>query len=210
MIAGATLNADTRGTWAWNAGQGGVQASSQNADNGRVAESMARSRRSGPATTSASKELTPDELRVVRQLEQTDRQVRAHEQAHLSVGADLVRGGPTYSYEVGPDDKRYAVGGEVSIDASPARTPEATIPKAQHIRSTALAPADPSAQDYRVAAAASQMEINARMELAQQRSEEIRSARSETDNAAPDRAYRHDSVSDSSSASVGGFLDAFA
>lgn len=106
---------------------------------------------------------------MVRQLEQTDRKVRAHEQAHLSVGADLVRPWSDHSYAVGPDNKRYAVGGEVSIDASPGKTPVETIPKAWfHIRATALAPVDPSAQDHRVAAAASQMEIDARMELAQQ------------------------------------------
>lgn len=210
MIPGATLNSEARGAWAWSVGQGGVQSTRQNAEGGRVVETIARSRRSESSAGGTSNGLTPDELRVVRQLEQTDRQVRAHEQAHLSVGADLVRGGPTYSYEIGPDDKRYAVGGEVSIDASPARTPEATIPKAQHIRSTALAPADPSAQDYRVAATASQMEINARMALAQQRSEEIRSAGTERDNAAPDRAYRQDPMADSPIAQIGGFLDAFA
>lgn len=147
---------------------------------------------------------------MVRQLEQTDRAVRAHEQAHLSVGADLVRGGATYGYEVGPDDKRYAVSGEVSIDASPGRTPEETIPKAQHIRATALAPADPSAQDHRVAAAASQMEIEARMELAQKRSEEIRSGGSENGVSAPASSYRQQQNDDYSVDRVGGFLNAFA
>ena len=57
---------------------------------------------------------------------------------------------------------------EVSIDVSPGRTPEETIPKAQHIRATALAPADPSPQDRSVAATASRMEGEARIELAVQ------------------------------------------
>jgi len=81
------------------------------------------------------------------------------------VGGDLVRGGATFTYATGPDDKRYAVAGEVSIDTSPGRTPEETIPKAQHIRETALAPAEPSPQDRNVAAKAVQMESNARREL---------------------------------------------
>ena len=113
--------------------------------------------------------LTPAQQQQVAQLRQTDLKVRAHEQAHLSVGADLVRGGPTFSYTTGPDNKRYAVAGEVSIDTSPGRTPEETIPKAQHIRATALAPAEPSPQDHSVAAQAGQMEQQARLAVAAER-----------------------------------------
>jgi len=122
-----------------------------------------------PAASSRAKtaELTPEQQREVQELLKVDRQVRQHEQAHLAVGRDLVRGGATYEYRQGPDGKRYAVAGEVSIDASPASTPEKTIPKAIHIRNTALAPADPSAQDQSVAAIAARMEAEARQELAQ-------------------------------------------
>lgn len=116
-------------------------------------------------------ELSPEEERVVTQLQETDRRVRAHERAHLAVGADLVRGGASFTYELGPDRRRYAVAGEVSIDTSPGRTPEETVPKAQHIRATALAPADPSSQDYRVAAMASRMEMAARQALASARAQ---------------------------------------
>lgn len=115
--------------------------------------------------------LTVEEQRQVDALKQTDRQVKSHEQAHMSAGAGLVRGG-SFEYQVGPDNKRYAVGGEVSIDTSPGRTPTETIAKARQIRAAALAPADPSTQDRRVAAAASQMELQAQQELAQQASEE--------------------------------------
>ena len=121
---------------------------------------------------SQPQELTTEEQRQVRELAAADRRVRAHEQAHIAVGGDLVRGGATFSYATGPDDKRYAVAGEVSIDTSPGRTPEETIPKAQHIRETALAPVDPSPQDRSVAAKATQMEGNARGELSAQRQSE--------------------------------------
>lgn len=117
-------------------------------------------------TSGQSGELSPEQLRQVNELAKRDREVRQHEQAHLAVGRDLIRGGPVYEYEVGPDNKRYAVSGEVTIDSTPGRTPEETIPKAEHIRETALAPAEPSVQDRSVAAKASRMEADARIELA--------------------------------------------
>ena len=128
-----------------------------------------------------SRELSAEQQRQVQELREIDRKVRAHEQAHIAAGGDLVRGGATYTYQLGPDDKRYAGGGEVSIDASPGKTPEETIPKAQHIRETALAPAEPSAQDRSVASAASRMEADAQLELlAKQREESARSASSDS------------------------------
>ncbi|HEX5801768.1 MAG TPA: putative metalloprotease CJM1_0395 family protein [Azospira sp.] len=123
---------------------------------------------SATAVTVKRGELTPDEARTVARLRETDRAVRQHEQAHLAAGAGLVTGGPSYSYTTGPDGKRYAVGGEVSIDVSPARSPEATIAKARQIRAAALAPADPSGKDRQVAVAAGRLEAEARAELAAQ------------------------------------------
>ncbi len=67
---------------------------------------------------------------------------------------------------MGPDGKRYAVGGHVKIEISEVpNNPEATIRKAQQIKTAALAPAEPSAQDQKIAAQASQMEAKARQEL---------------------------------------------
>lgn len=150
-------------------------------------------------------ELTADEQQQVQELKQIDRKVRAHEQAHLAVGADLIRGGPNYSYQTGPDNQRYAVGGEVSIDTSPARTPEDTIPKAQHIRATALAPVDPSFQDRSVAAQASRMESEARIAFAAQQREE-----SENADEGNTRLYRSVEQSGGGIARVGALLDSFA
>lgn len=122
--------------------------------------------RGASGAASGNDQLTPEQQRQVDVLKQTDRKVRAHEQAHLSAGAGLVRGGPSFTYAVGPDSRRYAVAGDVSIDTTPGRIPEETVSKARHIRATALAPADPSAQDRRVAAQASQMEAQALQALA--------------------------------------------
>ncbi|HXE40404.1 MAG TPA: putative metalloprotease CJM1_0395 family protein [Azonexus sp.] len=125
-----------------------------------------------PSYSSAaqSSALTPEQQRQLAALKKSDRQVKAHEQAHAAAGAGLVGGG-SFEYKAGPDNKRYAVGGEVSIDVSPGRTPDATIAKAQQIRAAALAPADPSVQDRRVAAEATQMEMQARAEMARQPAE---------------------------------------
>lgn len=109
------------------------------------------------------------EQRKVKDLKMRDRQVRAHEQAHLSTAGSLAKGGVSFEYQTGPDGKRYAVGGEVSIDTTPVKgDPEATIQKAGRIRAAAMAPADPSAQDRIVAAEADTMAVKARQELTQQ------------------------------------------
>lgn len=99
----------------------------------------------------------------VQALRATDRKVRAHESAHLAAGGALT-GSVSFTYRLGPDGQRYAVGGEVRIDVSPAATPEKTIAKAETIRAAALAPVDPSPQDRRVAALAEEMARAARQE----------------------------------------------
>lgn len=108
----------------------------------------------------------------IQQLSARDREVRAHEQAHAAVGGQYA-GAPRYQYERGPDGVRYAVGGEVSIDVGPAATASETIQKMQTVRRAALAPAEPSPQDRRVAAQASATEAEARQELAIETREQI-------------------------------------
>jgi hypothetical protein len=107
----------------------------------------------------------------VDKLKKTNQEVRAHEKAHMAAGSGLVMGGANYEYERGPDGKMYAVGGEVKIDISKERDPEATIRKMQKVKRAALAPAQPSGQDRSVAAKASQVETEARIELQKERSQ---------------------------------------
>jgi len=119
---------------------------------------------------SSDTNLNTEEIQQIQRLKARDREVRAHEAAHIAAGAGLIRGGASFSYQRGPDGIQYATGGEVSIDTSKvANNPEATIQKAAQIRSAALAPAQPSAQDRNVAAKAAQLAIEARAELNQQR-----------------------------------------
>ncbi len=121
------------------------------------------------STAGGNSELSEKDLRIVAELQKRDREVRAHEMAHVAAGGGLVQGGATYTWETGPDGRRYAVGGEVQIDVSPGRTPEETLSKAQQISAAALAPADPSAQDRQVAARANAMTLDAQREIAAQR-----------------------------------------
>lgn len=172
------------------------------ADGGALARGRGVEARAG----TASETLTVEQQRQVDELKQIDRKVRAHEQAHLAVGADLVRGGASFTYQTGPDKNRYAVAGEVSIDASPGRTPEETIPKAQHIRATALAPVDPSPQDHSVAAQASRMENEARIEVAAQQSER----KADAAKSSATSFYSEVEQNTRRGSLVGGFLDSFA
>ncbi len=121
-------------------------------------------------------ELTPEEQRQVAELARRDRQVKAHEMAHKAAAGQYVTGG-SFSYQTGPDGRRYAIGGEVSINASGGRTPEETLRKAEQIRRAALAPADPSSQDRRVAAAATALAAAARSEIGAQRRAELQQNR---------------------------------
>lgn len=120
--------------------------------------------------SSDAKQLDLSEQRMVTQLQQRDRAVRAHEAAHLAAAGSLAMGGANFTYQTGPDQQRYAIGGDVKIDASPVPgDPEATLAKSEQIRRAAMAPAQPSPQDVSVAADAGRMAAEARMEIMQQR-----------------------------------------
>jgi len=116
------------------------------------------------------KELDLREQRMVTQLQQRDREVHAHEAAHLAAAGSLAMGGANFSYQTGPDGRRYATGGEVQIDVSAVPgDPQATLAKSEQIRRAAMAPAQPSAQDVSVAANAGRMSAEARVEIMQLR-----------------------------------------
>ena len=141
------------------AGAGAADDDSRRPDSATAEEAASR----GPL------ELTEAEEALVRELQQRDRAVRAHELAHVVAGGRFVTRPASYDYQVGPDGRRYAVGGEVSIDTSVPADPEEALAKAETIERAALAPVDPSPQDYQVAARARQMAAEARRELAAER-----------------------------------------
>lgn len=122
------------------------------------------------AKSNSGETLSVEELRQLEQLKARDREVKAHEQAHLSAAGGFATSGASFTFATGPDGVRYAIGGEVSIDTSAVPgDPEATLRKADMIRRAALAPAEPSSQDLKVASSASAMANKARIELIQQR-----------------------------------------
>jgi hypothetical protein len=140
--------------------------------------------------------LTIAEQRQVAELQQIDRNVRAHEQAHISAGRGVVTSAANFSYTYGPDGRRYAVGGEVGVDTSAEKKPEANIDKGMRIQAAALAPKDPSSQDYQVASVGKRLEAQGRNDLAQQKIEE-QAASANPERLRVERAYA--SGTDSSS-----------
>lgn len=128
----------------------------------------------------AEKELQQKDNQEVQKLKARDLEVRTHEQAHAAVGGRYASS-PTYEFKRGPDGRNYAVGGEVQIDISPvAGDPKATIEKMQQVRAAALAPAEPSGQDRKVAAQANQTISQARADQISQQAEEVKQAQAES------------------------------
>ncbi len=144
--------------------------------------------------------LAEQDQKVIEQLAARDREVKAHEQAHKAVGGQYA-GAMSFTYQRGPDGVNYAVGGEVQIDTGKVPgDPQATLDKAQQVRRAALAPAEPSSQDRRVAALASQMILEAQSEIRQQADaqESEKAEEREESQAVSDRA---DQLSEASSVS---------
>ena len=147
------------------------------------------------ATSIGNQELTPEEKQEVKELKNRDREVRAHEMAHLSAAGPYAQGGARFEYKSGPDGKRYAVGGEVAIDTSEvSNDPEATIQKMRIVRKAALAPSEPSAADRAIAAKASQKEAKARQEILIQKSETSTTNNEETINDKKNSLYTKDGL----------------
>lgn len=154
------------------------------------------------SSSNTSIEFTEDELKLIERLSKRDQEVRTHEQAHAAVGG-VHAGAPKYQYERGPDGAQYAISGEVSIDIAPvAGDPEKSLEKMLQVQRAALAPAEPSSQDRKVAAKASQQASQARAEIllrdseeAKQQQEELKAKRESSGNSKVQNAEA-DQVSD--------------
>lgn len=117
--------------------------------------------------------LTADEQREVQRLKHRDAEVRRHEAAHAAAGGAHA-GAPHYDFETGPDGRRYAVAGRVSISlADVPGNPEASARKLEQVVRAALAPAEPSGADRAVA-------TSARARLARLRAEKLRDVTAES------------------------------
>jgi hypothetical protein len=135
---------------------GGKQSSNEQGD---------RAQREADQVQYRQEQQQQQDLKLVRSLSQRDAEVHAHESAHSAVGGQYA-GSANYTYQRGPDGVNYAVGGEVSIDVGVIPgNPQATLEKMQLVQRAALAPAEPSSQDRKVAALAAQQANAARAEL---------------------------------------------
>ncbi|RMF34442.1 MAG: hypothetical protein D6754_15035 [Alphaproteobacteria bacterium] len=142
----------------------------------------------GPAREQAERSQAEKDARIVEELAKRDKEVRRHEQAHAVIGGQYA-GQPKFTYRTGPDGRRYAVSGEVPIDVAPVRgDPEATIRKMEVVKAAALAPAEPSGADRRIAALADAQRLRAIAELARMKAEERARAREAAQTAAEEDA----------------------
>lgn len=158
----------------------GKETETQQAIAGREEESSSSDQQASSEQQSAEQEQTEQqanaEQQELRELQARDQEVRAHEQAHATVGGRYA-GTPSYDYQQGPDGRRYAVGGEVQIDLAPiANDPQATIQKMQQVKAAALAPAEPSAADRSIASEATNRLLQAQADLIAERSQQLNSA----------------------------------
>gem|GEM_PF-5594133 len=103
---------------------------------------------------------------AVAKLQQQDREIRQHEQAHLAAIGRIPTSGPIYRLAKGPDGRLYVIGGRVNFLMPPAQSAQEKLELARQLRKMALAPAQPSAKDRSVAAQAAQQINQARRELA--------------------------------------------
>lgn len=143
-----------------------LQSSTLSTQAARRVTSFSDSRQSSESDTEPS----DAERDLIRRLRDRDREVRAHEAAHVSAGGPYVVSGPSYTFQAGPDGRSYAIGGRVQLDTSEvAGDPQATLRKAEQVRRAALAPVEPSPQDLRVAAQASDLAAQARVDIAVER-----------------------------------------
>ncbi|MDD2710467.1 MAG: putative metalloprotease CJM1_0395 family protein [Verrucomicrobiae bacterium] len=117
----------------------------------------------------AQESLDSSQKKQVQELKRRDVEVRAHEAAHVAAGGSYVRGGARFTYQMGPDGRNYAIGGEVSFDSGKESDPQKTIAKAQTIRNAAMAPVNPSSQDFSVAASMTALEVDARKDLQEEK-----------------------------------------
>jgi hypothetical protein len=136
-----------------------------------------------PVPGDPTREPSPEEMRneqTIRELAERDRRVRARQQATATAVGSLAPASASYTYQMGPDGRLYAVDGETPIDTTPVPgDPVATLRKAQQIEQAVFAPGESSPSDRRAAALAAAMAAKARQELARLNAEKSAAAAAE-------------------------------
>ncbi|WP_285162691.1 putative metalloprotease CJM1_0395 family protein [Shewanella goraebulensis] len=162
-------------------GIGNKETEAQNAEVDDNAENSAENEAENKAQTEQKQEAVKQEVeqqvqldaQVIKELSARDSEVKTHEQAHAAVGGSFAHT-PQYTYEKGPDGKRYAVEGKVNIDVGVIEgNAQATYNKMQKVYAAAMAPVQPSIADIQVANEAVQKMNEAKKELTAERQEKI-------------------------------------
>lgn len=117
-------------------------------------------------------ELTEKEKEIIERLKKRDKEVRQHEHKHKAIAGRHAQN-IQYSYITGPDNKRYAIEGQVPMDVSPERTPEETLEKALKIKQAVGSVDNPSVADRQIIARADQIATQARREIIRRKQEKV-------------------------------------
>ncbi len=115
----------------------------------------------------AELDLSASEQKYLEELRKRDQEVRDHEMAHKRV-AGKYAGTVTYTYQTGPDNKQYAIGGKTQLDTAKEPEPQENIKKQDIIYKAALAPKEPSRKDKEVAAEAEKSKQESQIELSRE------------------------------------------
>lgn len=117
-----------------------------------------------PQDEEAPARVSTDELRELRDLQRSDRQVRSQENLQRQMAAEFVRGAPVYEYVEGPDGRRYAVAADSEFELPDLRSadPREAVRDAASARRAALASAVSSPSEQAFAARAASAEARAR------------------------------------------------
>lgn len=102
------------------------------------------------------KELSESDEALLQKLKARDAKVKSHEAAHV-MAAGGQASSPTYTYQTGPDGRRYAIGGSVNISIMTTGDSEADARRAQKAYRAAMATGEPSARDMQTATKAQSM-----------------------------------------------------
>lgn len=109
---------------------------------------------------------------TLRRLKNRDAHVKAHEASHAGSGGVMTIGAPSYTYQIGPDGKPYAIGGKVTLASRPASNPRMAELHARSLKNASLSVDDPSPQDLAAASSAEAMAREARIAAASYKQQE--------------------------------------
>jgi hypothetical protein len=168
ISSNSSYNFDTTVTFSQNNPEDNIAQKNKDTDSTQESQKNKDTKKDSTDKT----KLTQEEQQQVNKLQARDTEVRAHEAAHKAAGGGLA-GSASFSYQRGPDGKMYAIGGEVPISFQEGSTPQETIANARQVVAAAMAPANPSPQDYSVASSARMMELRAQQELIKEQMEKI-------------------------------------